>query len=88
LSLTGTASYNPELGGELPSASKLILDTKNPAYRAAAAVRSDASGYWRTVTLPFPKAGIRLLAQNSLGLRADTMQTWMYREPPNTAVST
>ena len=63
---------------ELLSASKLILDTKNPAYRAVAAVRSEASGYWRTVTLPFPEAGIRLLPQNSLGLFATTMQT--YRE--------
>lgn len=33
----------------LRSAGKLILDTKNPAYRAAAAVRSEASTYWRTV---------------------------------------
>jgi hypothetical protein len=63
---------------ELLSASKLILDTKNPAYRAVAAVRSEASTYWRNVTLPFPEAGIRLLPQNSLGLFAQTMQT--YRE--------
>jgi len=63
---------------ELLSASKFILDTKNPAYRAVAAVRSEASTYWRTVTLPFPEAGIRLLPQNSLGLFAQTMQT--YRE--------
>ena len=63
---------------DLLSASKLILDTKNPAYRAVAAVRSEASSHWRTVTLPFPEAGIRLLPQNSLGLFATTMQT--YRE--------
>jgi uncharacterized protein with von Willebrand factor type A (vWA) domain len=63
---------------ELLSASKLILDTKNPAYRAVAAVRSEASGYWRTVTLPFPEAGIRLLPQSSLSTFASTMQT--YRE--------
>jgi hypothetical protein len=63
---------------ELLSASKLILDTKNPAYRAVTVIRSEASGYWRTVTLPFPEAGIRLLSQNSLGLFATTMQT--YRE--------
>jgi hypothetical protein len=63
---------------ELLSASKLILDTKNPTYRAVAAVRSEASSYWRTVTLPFPEAGIRLLPQNSLGIFANTMQT--YRE--------
>jgi len=63
---------------ELLSASKLILDTKNPACRAVAAVRSEASGYWRTITLPFPEPGVRLLPQNSLGLFASTMQT--YRE--------
>ena len=63
---------------ELLSASKLILDTKNPAYRAVAAVRSEASTYWRTVTLPFPEAGIRLLPQASLSTFASTMQT--YRE--------
>ena len=63
---------------ELLSASKLILDTKNPAYRAVAAVRSEASTYWRTVTLPFPEAGIRLLPQTSLSTFASTMQT--YRE--------
>ena len=63
---------------ELLTASKLILDTKNPAYRAVAAVRSEASGYWRTVTLPFPEAGIRLLPQSSLNTFASTMQT--YRE--------
>ena len=63
---------------ELLTASKLILDTKSPTYRAVAAVRSEASSYWRTVTLPFPEAGIRLLPQNSLGMFASTMQT--YRE--------
>jgi hypothetical protein len=63
---------------ELLSASKTILDLKHPAYRAVAAVRSEASSYWRTVTLPFPEAGIRLLPQASLGTFASTMQT--YRE--------
>jgi hypothetical protein len=43
-----------------------------------AAVRSEASGYWRTVTLPFPEAGFLLLPQNSLGMCATAMQT--YRE--------
>jgi hypothetical protein len=64
---------------ELLSASKLILDTKNPAYRSVAAVRSEASSYWRTVTLPFPEAGVRLLPQNSLGMFASTMQTYRDR---------
>jgi hypothetical protein len=69
---------------ELLSASKLILDTRNPAYRAVAAVRSEASGYWRTVTLPYPESGIRLLPQKSLGLFANTMAG--YREKLQEAV--
>jgi hypothetical protein len=69
---------------ELLSASKLILDTRNPAYRAVAAVRSEASGYWRTVTLPFPESGIRLLPQNSLDLFSNTMAG--YREKLQEAV--
>ena len=73
-----TAARAFHADSELLSASKFILDTKNPAYRAVAAVRSEASGYWRTITLPFPEAGIRLLPQNALGLFATTMQT--YRE--------
>jgi hypothetical protein len=51
---------------ELLSASKLILDTKNAAYRNVARVRSEASGYWRAETLPFPEAGLRLLPQAKL----------------------
>ena len=58
---------------ELLSATKLILDTKNPTYRAVAAVRPEASGSFWTVTLPFPEAGIRLLPQNSLGVFASTL---------------
>jgi len=61
---------------ELVTASKLILDTKNAAYRNVARVRSEASSYWRTVTLPFPEPGVRLLPQNSLGMFAVNMQTY------------
>ncbi len=70
---------------QLLSASKLILDTKNRAYRAVAAVRTEATSYWRTVTLPFPEAGIRLIQQNSLGLFANTMAG--YREKLQLAAS-
>ena len=80
-----TAARAVHADRELLTASKLLLDTQNPAYRAVAAVRSEASGYWRTVTLPFPEAGIRLLPQNSLGMFATTMQA--YRERLQQAAS-
>jgi hypothetical protein len=74
-----TAARAFQADRELLSASKLILDTKNPAYRAVAAVRSDASLYWRTVTLPFPEAGIRLLPQSSLRSFSQSMQEYRNR---------
>ncbi len=51
---------------DLLSATKLILDTKHPSFRNVARVRSEASSYWRTETLPFPEPGVRLLPQNKL----------------------
>ena len=41
-----TAARAFQADRDLLTASKLILDTKNPAYRAVAAVRSEASSYW------------------------------------------
>jgi hypothetical protein len=73
-----TAARAFQADREFLSASKLILDTRNPTYRNVARVRTEASSYWRSVTLPFPEPGVRLLNQNSLGLFASTMQT--YRE--------
>ena len=61
-----TAARAFQADRDLLSASKLILDTKNVAYRNVARVRSEASGYWRAETLPFPEAGIRLLPQTKL----------------------
>lgn len=63
----------------LLSASKLILDIRAPAYRQVARVRSEASAYWRCVTLPYPEPGIRLLDQKSLGLFANTMAAYRDR---------
>lgn len=80
-----TAARAFQADRDLFSASKIILDTKNRAYRAVVAVRSEATSYWRTVTLPFPEAGTRLLPQNSLGLFANTMAA--YREKLQLAVS-
>jgi len=61
-----TAATAFQADRELLSATKLILDTKHPSFRNVARVRSEASGYWRTETLPFPEPGVRLLPQNKL----------------------
>jgi hypothetical protein len=61
-----TAARAFQADRELLSATKLILDTKHPSFRNVARVRSEASGYWRAETLPFPEPGVRLLPQNKL----------------------
>ncbi|MEN9667038.1 MAG: hypothetical protein RLZZ326_3401 [Planctomycetota bacterium] len=61
-----TAARAFQADRELLSATKLILDTKHPSFRIVSHVRSEASGYWRTETLPFPEPGVRLLPQNKL----------------------
>ena len=43
------------------AATKKLLDTRHPAFRAVTAVRSQIDAYWRTMTLPFPEPCIRLI---------------------------
>lgn len=45
------------------SASKRLLDTKDPAFRAVVRVQSEAVAYWHSVTIPFPEPGVRLIRQ-------------------------
>jgi hypothetical protein len=47
-------------GGFL-SAGKRLLDTKAPAFRAATAIRTKITDYWRMLSLPFPEPGVRLI---------------------------
>jgi hypothetical protein len=48
------------------SAGKRLLDTKHPAFRAVTAVRTKATDYWRSLSLPFPEPGIRLIKQEQV----------------------
>jgi hypothetical protein len=50
--------------GQFLSAAKKLLDTRHPAYRAVTAVRGRALGYWRSVSLPYPEPGVRLIRQD------------------------
>jgi ElaB/YqjD/DUF883 family membrane-anchored ribosome-binding protein len=49
--------------GEYLSAGKKLLDTRHPAFRAVTQVRHQIVAYWRTMTLPYPEPGIRLIKQ-------------------------
>lgn len=48
------------------SASKKLLDTRHPAFRAVNAVRTKIIAFWKKTTLPFPEPGIRLIRRDDL----------------------
>jgi hypothetical protein len=52
--------------GEFLSARKKILDTKHAAYKEVTAVRGKVLAYWKSLTLPYPEAGIRLIRQHQI----------------------
>jgi hypothetical protein len=59
-----TAAEAFDAEGQFLSATKKLVDTKDPAYRAVTAVRGKIAAYWKSQSLPFPEAGIRLIKQS------------------------
>jgi hypothetical protein len=59
------ASAAAAFDAEAPSlsATKKLLDLRHPALRAVTAVRGGVQGYRRSLTLPFPEPGVRLIKQ-------------------------
>ena len=53
--------------GKFLSAGKKLLDTSHPAFKAVTAIRGRAVAYWKSISLPFPEPGIRLIPQGSIG---------------------
>lgn len=48
------------------SATKKLLDTRHPLFRAVTAVRSRVITLWRDLTLPYPDPGLRLIRQKDI----------------------
>lgn len=55
-----------EAATELVTASKRLIDTKHPAYKAVTAIKSQAAAFWRGITLPYPQEGVRLIRQEDV----------------------
>src|SRR5262245_48408798 len=52
--------------GDYLSAAKKLLDTSHTAYRAVNSVKHQAVSYWRSISLPYPEPGIRLIRQSDV----------------------
>jgi hypothetical protein len=71
--------------GEFLSAGKKLIDTKHPAFKAVTTVRSKAVSFWKSLTLPYPEPGLRLIRQDAI----DTFDVQMraFREELDEAVA-
>ena len=72
--------------GDFLSARKKLLDTKHTAYKAVTAVRGKVVAYWKSLTLPYPEAGIRLIRQHEV--EGFNQQMTDYRTELEDAVNT
>ena len=70
--------------GDVLSAGKRLINTKHPKYKAVTSIRSHAVSLWKSVSLPFPEPGIRLVNQNDVG--SINMQMTTLREELGDAV--
>lgn len=63
-----------DAAGEFLSARKKLLDTSHAAYKEVTAVRGNVIKYWKSVTLPYPEAGVRLIRQEQIETFDSQMQ--------------
>lgn len=56
-----TAADSFDASGQFLAASKKLLDTKHPAFRAVTGVRGRIVQYWKGMTLPYAEPGVRLI---------------------------
>ncbi|MEQ8788818.1 MAG: hypothetical protein RIC55_21075 [Pirellulaceae bacterium] len=71
--------------GEFLSAGKKLIDTKHPAFKAVTAVKSKAVSYWKSLSLPYPEPGLRLIRQDAIDTFDAQMRT--FREELDEAVA-
>jgi hypothetical protein len=52
--------------GQYLSAGKKLLETRHPAFKAVTAVRGKIASVWRSMSLPFPEPGVRLIRRDRI----------------------
>ena len=55
-----------EAEAQVLTAAKRLLDVRHPAFAKVTAVRGCAIAYWRSMSLPYPEPGLRLLRQDRI----------------------
>jgi hypothetical protein len=63
-------------GGSL-SAAKKILDNAHPAFKAVTAIKGKISQTWKSMSLPFPEPGIRLIRRDQIEEFVSLMEAYL-----------
>ena len=62
--------------GDVLSAGKRLINTRHTKYKAVTSIRNRAVSLWKSVSLPFPEAGIRLVKQDDIDWIDGQMKTF------------
>lgn len=54
--------------GTFLSAGKKLIDTRHAAFQAVTSIRSQATGFWRSITVPYPEPGVRLIRRDDIAM--------------------
>jgi hypothetical protein len=52
--------------GAFLSAGKKLLDTRHPNFKAVTAVKNRVTQFWKSLSLPYPENGVRLIRQDKI----------------------
>ena len=52
--------------GQYLSAGKKLLDTRHSAFRAVTSIRTKIASTWKSMSLPFPEPGVRLIRRDQI----------------------
>src|ERR1700758_2099217 len=71
--------------GQYLSAGKKLLDTRHPAFKSVTAIRGKIASVWKSMSLPFPEPGVRLIRRDQVENFSTSMTD--YREELADAVA-
>ena len=71
--------------GQYLSAGKKLLDTRDEHYKAVTSLRNRIGSYWKSLSLPFPEPGLRLIRQDDIA--SFDRQMHQFRDELNEAVA-
>lgn len=71
--------------GQFLSAGKKLLDTRHDKFKAVTALKNRIGGYWKSLSLPYPESGLRLIRQADI--QPFDLQMQSFREELHQAVS-